>query len=772
MAENQNNHPHLELVREEPITERRSRPFGPTRTAPDNFQEHAHTLRQRLRQAQEAAQGEVGGFDERRLIKIELTEKMPPERVANLSRGIEIVSQEDGTLVLTFATDSQLDDFEARLASLASGHEVTYQNLMYALEDLGNWTPEDRKGWALREDGFPEVEPFILDVEIWPLDHNIEKARLAFEQWVEDNHGEHLDAVRQPYLTLYRIRCSRALAEDLLRHRDVRTVDLPPRIGLEHSLQSVAIEDLEDVPNAPENAPGVAILDSGIVAGHPLLAPAVGDAQSYIQDPSPADEHGHGTRVAGIALYNDVAQCVRDRRFVPTLRLFSGRILDDQNATAPRLVENQVEEAVRYFVEQYGCRVFNLSYGDRNKPYQGRHVAGLAVTLDAISREMNVLFVVPTGNFEGDGEGPANWRDEYPSYLIDRCPLLDPAPALNALTVGSLARHERNERWPNDPAYMPVARVGQPSPFTRHGPSVNGAIKPDLVDYGGNYIFNARTPNLTTGGAGVGELSTNRDFAGGLLFAEDVGTSFAAPRVANAAASIFAELPNAGMNLVRALLVSHARTPPASAGLLDKEALRNLTGYGLVDRAALYRSFEDYVTLWAEGRIQNRRHHFYEVPIPEEFWQGNRRNRELTVALAYRPPVRTTRIDYKAVGISFMLVKAESLDQVARAFNAATDRETDPSIQERIGNRNFTAQERSRGTVQASTWSFKQPSQNVRESSWFVVVTRNDPAWGESISSERESYALVVTLADRLAEQPRLYTRIDARLRARARATV
>ena len=285
MAENQNNHPHLELVREEPITERRSRPFGPTRTAPDNFQEHAHTLRQRLRQAQEAAQGEVGGFDERRLIKIELTEKMPPERVANLSRGIEIVSQEDGTLVLTFATDSQLDDFEARLASLAGGHEVTYQNLMYALEDLGNWTPEDRKGWALQEDGFPEVEPFILDVEIWPLDHNIERARSAFERWVEDNHGEHLDAVRQLYLTLYRIRCSRALAEDLLRHRDVRTVDLPPRIGLERSLQSVAIEDLEDVPNAPENAPGVAVLDSGIVAGHPLLAPAVGDAQSYIQDP-------------------------------------------------------------------------------------------------------------------------------------------------------------------------------------------------------------------------------------------------------------------------------------------------------------------------------------------------------------------------------------------------------------------------------------------------------------------------------------------------------
>ena len=129
--------------------------------------------------------------------------------------------------------------------------------------------------------------------------------------------------------------------------------------------------------------------------------------------------------------------------------------------------------------------------------------------------------------------------------------------------------------------------------------------------------------------AGIGELSTCRDFAGGSPFAEDSGTSYAAPRVAHAAARLLRELPRASANLCRALLVAHARTPPACAELFsgDNDALHRIIGYGLVDRSALYRSPDDCVSLWAAESIGDDQHHFYELPVPGEFWSSGRRER-------------------------------------------------------------------------------------------------------------------------------------------------
>ena len=125
------------------------------------------------------------------------------------------------------------------------------------------------------------------------------------------------------------------------------TLDLPARSGLEQALEFADVRTLATTPGPPDGAPGVAVLDSGIVAGHPLLASAVGDAQSFVWDAPAADEHGHGTFVSGIALYDDVAEGLREGRFVPALTLFSGRILNERNEGDIELIENQIERAVR-----------------------------------------------------------------------------------------------------------------------------------------------------------------------------------------------------------------------------------------------------------------------------------------------------------------------------------------------------------------------------------------------------------------------------------------
>lgn len=763
-------YPHLRIEREQPVKQKR--PSRPPRILPPvDVPCHARKLQQSLKTAVEAARQDIGGFDGRPLFKLKIG-TLSPEQIEQGFPGVEVVSQEDGGYALIFADDEAMAEFEARLTQLVDGVTPKYATILYALEAFDHWSPEDRKGWALKREGLPGKEPFVFDVELWPLRRGNEREAMiaAFETWLTKAEITKLDRIDVEDLVAYRLKLSRKQAEVLLRHRDVRAADLPPRLGLELGVMQLDIQDLEQ-SKPPDNAPLLAVLDSGIAGGHPLLAPALGDAQGFLLPGKEAyDEDGHGTIVAGIALYGDVEACAQAKEFIPQLRLLSGRILDDKAESDPRFIENIVDEAVRYFHESYGCRVFNLSYGNLNKPYLGGRVGGLAYTLDRLARELDVLFIVPTGNLR---DVPVEWlKNEYPDYLFrDEARLIDPAPALNALTVGSLARWDRSAtawRWPNDLAENPVAQRDHPSSFTRCGCSIKGAIKPELVAYGGNQAIDPRTGGVTD--RWLGELSTGKDFAEGRLLAERAGTSFAAPHVAHSAARLLAEVPNASMNLLRALLIANGKIPNASYELFkgEEDQLAQVVGYGMVDVSNLYRSTEEQVILIAESALIDKHHHFFEVPIPESFYNSGKksRRREITIALAHSPPVRTTRFDYKASRFQFRLVEADSLDEVVGAFDKATAEEIESIKELNCNKTTYGTKKRACGTVQASTWAIKR----TRTGKQFVVVTRNDHTWGEAITKEEEPYALVIRVSDRENEEARLYTEIRAQLQVRERA--
>lgn len=786
-------YPHLLLQREEPVNDKRPGKL-PRFTTPEDTSAHGESIRQELSRATIEADQDEGGFDERRLFRFTVEEGFSPDDLTKISSPefrdqIEVVSQEGKEIVVAFISNAALESFEALLTTLAGGEIPKNKQVFYALQGIGAWKPSDRMGWALKREGFPEAEPFLLDVELWPLEDNPEEREAlwdSFERWLGEHDISSLDSVKQPGLTLYRIRCGREQVESLLHYRDVRTVDLPPRFGIDLRLRFTDISDLGEVPRPPENAPGITILDSGLATGHPLIGPAVGEAESFLPGKDPADENGHGTHVGGLALYGDVEECLRKGSFIPELHLFSGRILDENAENETGFIANHLTEAVQYFHEQYNCRVFNLSFGDLNKPYFGGHVRDLAFTLDTLARKLNILFVVSSGNVRGNQLNGLEWREHYPQYLLeDEWTIVDPAPALNVLTVGSLARYDQSinsRRYSNDPAEQPIATVNQPSPFTRHGPTVGGAIKPELVDYGGNWAVNTRAgANTLVPNSGLGELSTNwQSISDGRLFADDSGTSFAAPHVAYLAAMLQNEVPDVSPNLMRALLVAHARIPEETEELfgMEKEKIRSVCGYGRVDSKGLFRSLENEVTLIAEGSIPNKKHHFYEIPVPEDFLSRGRRLREISVAMAYTPYVRSTRIDYRAGRMSFKLVAADDIADVSTRFNAATDQEVYDAIEEVGkevgGNRSVTSVLRNKGTVQSATWSFRQFNANakLKKKKLFVVVTRHDFPWGEPHCATNEDYALVVAFRDRENEEARLYTQIQNRLQARMRARV
>jgi hypothetical protein len=238
--------------------------------------------------------------------------------------------------------------------------------------------------------------------------------------------------------------------------------------------------------------------------------------------------------------------------------------------------------------------------------------------------------------------------------------------------------------------------------------------------------------------------------------------------VAHKAARVLATLPEASPNLIRALLGAHARWPRPSEQLLNpgenaegRAKLLNAVGYGHVDEEALYRSIDRTVTLVAEEHIPVNRHHFYEIPMPDTFWAGSRRQRSVTVALAYTPEVRTTRLEYRATKVSFSLVNAASFEEVAAAFR----RNREVGMSERNTNRWISGEKRNSGTLQVSRWRFGGP---IKPNCLFVVVTRQDSPWSPVID-QTERYALCVVLDDRERAEANLYAEVRAALQARTR---
>lgn len=305
--------PHISLQREEPVNDKR--PGQPPRfSTPEDIVVHGKSIQQALKRATTEADMDESGFDERRLFRFTVEEGFSPDDLPKIAspefrNEIEVVSQEGKEIVVAFISDAALESFEALLTTLASGEVPANKHVFYALQGISGWKPDDRMGWALKQQGLPDKKNFLLDVELWPLEDS-HQGRLdlwsAFESWLNRQGILALDSVKQPGLSLYRVKCNKKQAESILRYRDVRTVDLPPRFGVGVKLLYSDISKLDEVPPPPDDAPGVTILDSGLATGHPLLAPAVGDSASFLPGKDPSDENGHGTLIGGLALYGDV----------------------------------------------------------------------------------------------------------------------------------------------------------------------------------------------------------------------------------------------------------------------------------------------------------------------------------------------------------------------------------------------------------------------------------------------------------------------------------
>ncbi|MCY1082978.1 S8 family peptidase [Archangium lansingense] len=399
------------------------------------------------------------------------------------------------------------------------------------------------------------------------------------------------------------------------------------------------------------DSPAVCVLDTGVNRGHPLLEPALAAADCHACDPGwgVQDHHGHGTEMAGLALYGDLTPVLAGSEPVQLRHgLESVKILPPDGANSPELYGTITAEATARVEVQaperrrcFSMAITATDERDRGQPTSwSAAVDALAagrsfdassqglVYLDDGSDPMRRLFVVSAGNVDANALQVAHLDRS------DADPVHDPAQAWNALTVGAftnktLVQHPEWNGW------QPVAAAGDLSPWSTTGVLFSEAwpITPDVVFEGGNVVKNAKgeidfpCPDLCL-------LSTHYQPAK-KPFVMSWATSAATAQAAHMAAIISAEYPTLWPETVRALVVHSAEWTRAmqahlkgAGGKRARARLVRRYGFGVPHLDRALRSGNDALTLIAQDTLhpfvdgKMREMHLFDLPWPKDVLQS------------------------------------------------------------------------------------------------------------------------------------------------------
>lgn len=258
-------------------------------------------------------------FDPNLLFKIKLNQTVDEETFIKFLEkdGIKVISPspEGKGYWISLADDENLEKVKSRLKEYGKNETYKQFDVIESFEPIPS---EEKIGEQLKEKPLQESEEAYLDIEIWRMENvRLEKFLDGFKKLITSKNGKVTDTLKTENLCLLRVKINKSVFDEIIKLREISRIDRPPKPYITYKMLSTPLEKIDVGESPPENATAIAILDSGILSNHPLLEKAVGDDKAVpylfsgkIQEDKPQDDVGHGTKVAGIALYGDIKKCL------------------------------------------------------------------------------------------------------------------------------------------------------------------------------------------------------------------------------------------------------------------------------------------------------------------------------------------------------------------------------------------------------------------------------------------------------------------------------
>jgi hypothetical protein len=546
----------------------------------------------------------------------------------------------------------------------------------------------------------------------------------------------------------------------------------------------------------------ICILDSGIMQKHPLIEPhlQISNCHSHDATSGGVDSKGHGTGMAGLAVYGDLFDVLMNTVPVQLNHSLESSKIFPNSGTDEKFWASLTRDAVSYaeIENPEARRVICLAISEKNdsdnpSASSSRHDLGdpslwsaqldqLALEVDEES-EVRRLIVVAGGNTPR----PVTASD----YLVknDLLGIESPGQSWNALTVGAYTE-KITITDPYFNTHHALANVGELSPTSRCSVSWQKStpIKPDVVFEGGNYSVQPGGTVDTPDDLAL--LTTRREFLLGGMFTTFADTSAATALASQMAAKIMHEYPALNPETVRALLVHSAKWTPGMIHQVSSIPNKNdqnrvklrRYGYGVPNLDLAIRGSKSDFTLIIEDELQP----FHKIKSDVKNFQMKLHNlpwkaileplgeaaAELKVTLSYfiEPnPGRRGGIPkflYASHGLHFDVKrKNDSMNAFLRRINALA--EPTDGVKRTWDNDGWDlgAELRKRGSVHSDVWNGTAVELASREAIAVYPVTG---WWKERTSHKRYNqkarYSLLISL--KVATDVDIYSQIKSVIEA------